>query len=106
VSDLRNARAVPRVYGSSFCAAFAAELDADARYIMEHMHRCNGEHSEQNGLKIHSCECTAVFYFMEDALEYILGKLQERENYIEVTGFDRSIREYFVKRSPEPEPNA
>lgn len=87
-------QAVSRTYAASHCAAFAADLTEDERYIARHIHRCTGEHTERDGLQIHSCECTGTFYFMEDAIELILRKIREREARIEVTAMGSDVREY------------
>ena len=99
-------QAVPIVYGPSYCAAFAAELGEDTRHVMSHIHRCNGEHSEQGGLRIHSCGCSATFYFVEDAIELLLSKLREREAAHEITGIDSGVRQFIGrdgKRFTEPD---
>ena len=101
---MRKPQAVPRVYAPSYCEAFAADLSEDDRYALSHIHRCSGEHVEERGLKIHSCGCKATFYFMEDAIELILRKLQEREGIHEVTAVSADVREYI--RGAVTEPNA
>lgn len=87
-------QAVPRTYAASHCEAYAADLTDDERHISRHVHRCSGKHFMENGLNFHSCGCTAVFYFLEDAIELILKKLQEREGLHEVTAIGRNVREY------------
>jgi len=99
-------QAVPRTYAASHCAAFAADLTEDEQFIARHIHRCTGEHEDRDGLKIHLCGCGGTFYFVEDALELILGILKEREARREVTGLGATTREFigpdgeFYRESP------
>lgn len=89
------AQAVPRVYAPSYCAAYAAEWEEDVLQINNHIHRCNGTHGTGVlGIKVHSCGCSAIFYFMEDMIELIASKLEEQGRKIDVTGLGRADREY------------
>jgi hypothetical protein len=87
-------QAVPWAYASSYCDATVAELTGEERYMTTHAHRCTGEHGEKLGVVIHSCRCTAEFYFVEDMLDLIIRKMEEQEGKIDVTSIDMADREY------------
>lgn len=97
--------AVPRAFAASVCAATVAEMDGETRYRTVHSHRCNNEHGQLLGVVTHSCDCGAVFYFLEEMLDSVVTKLLERERYVEITSIDRGVREY-INGPTESEPKS
>lgn len=83
---------VPRTYAASYCDAFAAELSEDEKYRIQHIHRCTGLHRDYHGLKTHTCTCQATFYFVEEALELIIQRLNRVEAQHEVTPLGADVR--------------
>lgn len=96
-----RAQAVPRSFASSYCDKTADDMDGEMRYRVGHTHRCTGEHGELLGVVTHSCKCGAVFYFLEDMLDLVVGKLLERES-VEITPLGAHEREYITGGAVPP----